>query len=607
MSRQQSVQDTKAVAALKGAIKDSRSIFIAAGVFGLAINVLMLTGPLYMLQVYDRVLASQSVPTLVALTGLVAGLYITLGFLDWIRQSIFTDAGSRFEDKLSEPAFEAVIGENMRDPGKLSERTLSSLRQIRKFYSGPAFPAIFDIPFSPMFYLVLFMLHWAYGLWAIFGTIVLVILAVINKQVSSASVQRAEELERHAQQTTMEVMRNVEVMEAMGMRGRMAEKWRGLSDESDQAIRKSSHSMGAFAASTKVFRLFLQSAILGLGAYLSIIGVSTPGAMIAASIIMGRAIAPIQSLVGQWRTIVSAGTAWTALKQQLEATADEADSMELPPIKGHLRLENVYSGPPSVRENTLRGISLEIEPGDMLGVLGPSASGKSSFARVVLGLWRARHGVVRIDGADVRTYSREQLGPQVGYLPQHVDLFSGSVMENICRFDPEATPQDIVAAAQAAGCHHMILALPDGYNTPVGVNGSYLSAGQRQRVGLARALYKEPNFVILDEPNSNLDNSGDQALANALHALKQRGATSVIIAHRPNAIVHCTKLAVIESGELKAFGPRDEILPKVLPKGAVPGVRPAQPLRAASSEDQAGTTMVKAVEPTGQTKGTGQS
>ncbi|MEM7766698.1 MAG: type I secretion system permease/ATPase [Pseudomonadota bacterium] len=587
MSRQPTGQETKAVIALRDAVRDSRGIFLTAGIFGLAINILMLTGPLYMLQVYDRVLASQSIPTLVALTVLVAVLYTTLGFLDWIRQSIFTDAGSRFEDKLSDTAFEAVIAENMRDPGKLSDRTLSSLRVIRKFYSGPSLAAVFDIPFSPMFYAVLFMLHWAYGAWAIFGTVVLVILAIVNKQVSSKAVARAEELERGAQQTTMEVMRNVEVMEAMGMRGRLAQRWRGLSDESDEAIRKSSHSMGAFAASTKVFRLFLQSAILGLGAYLSIVGLSTPGAMIAASIIMGRAITPIQSVVTQWRTIVTAGTAWQMLKQQMESAPDEADSMDLPPIQGHLRLENVYSGPPSVKENTLRGITMELEPGDMLGVLGPSASGKSSLGRVILGLWPSRHGVVRIDGADVRSYSRDKLGPQIGYMPQQVDLFAGSVMENISRFDPEASPQDIVAAAQAAGCHHLILALPDGYNTPVGVGGSYLSAGQRQRVGLARALYKDPNFVILDEPNSNLDNAGDQALANALHALKQRGATTVIIAHRPNAIVHCTKLAVIESGELKAFGPRDEILPKVLPKGAVPGVRPAQPLRAADESDRA--------------------
>jgi len=588
MSRQRPGQETKSILALRDAVRDSRGIFIAAGVFGLAINILMLTGPLYMLQVYDRVLASQSVPTLVALTVLVAGLYTTLGFLDWIRQSIFTDAGSRFEDKLSDRAFNSVIADNMRDPGRINDRTLANLRLIRKFYSGPSLGAIFDIPFSPMFYAVLFMLHWAYGVWALFGSVVLVVLAVINKQVSSKAVERAEELERGAQQTTIEVMRNVEVMEAMGMRERMAQRWRGLTDESDEAIRKSSHSMGAFAASTKVFRLFLQSAILGLGAYLSIIGVSTPGAMIAASIIMGRAITPIQSVVTQWRTIVMAAGAWQSLKKQMETAQDEPDSMDLPAITGHLKLENVYSGPPSMRENTLRGISLELEPGDMLGVLGPSASGKSSLGRVMLGLWPVRHGVVRIDGADVQTYSRSKLGPQVGYMPQQVDLFAGSVMENISRFDPEASPQDIVAAAQAAGCHHLILALPDGYNTPVGSGGSYLSAGQRQRIGLARALYKDPNFVVLDEPNSNLDNSGDQALANALHALKQRGATTVIIAHRPNAIVHCTKLAVIESGELKAFGPRDEILPKVLPKGAVPGVRPAQPLRAAGAGEANG-------------------
>ncbi len=559
---------------LKAAVAHSRRIFVLAGIFGLFINLLMLTGPLYMLQVYDRVLMSESIPTLVALTLLVAALYITLGILDWLRNVIFVDTGSRFEETLARPAFEAVIQANLKDPGRPNERALSSLRSLRKFYAGQALPALFDLPFSPLFFLVLFMMHWAYGAWALFGALALLAIAFINRQVSSKSVRRAEELERASHNQTAEITRNVEVMEAMGMRAPLAARWQGLLDNSDAAIRESSGAIGVFSAGTKVFRLFLQSAILGLGAYLSIIGQSTPGAMIAASILMGRAIGPIQQVVSQWRTIVNAASAWTHLRQTLEKLESPEQGMRLPPIRGELSFQGVYAGPPGTDANTLRLISFELEPGDSLGLLGPSASGKSSLARVMIGLWPARHGVVRLDGADIRGLSRDLLGPQIGYLPQQVDLFTGTVMENISRFSPQADPETVLAASAAADCHDMILQLPEGYDTQVGAAGCYLSAGQRQRIGLARALYGAPNFVVLDEPNSNLDGAGDQALLNAIAGLRARKATSVIIAHRPNAIVHCNKLMVLENGEVKAFGPREELLPRIMPKSAIASPAP---------------------------------
>jgi len=569
--------------ALQDAVAHARRVFLQAGIFGLFINLLVLAGPLYMLQIYDRVLQSGSVPTLVALTILVGGLYITLGILDWLRQVIFTEAGSRFEETLSRPAMDSVIQAQLRDPGQPARRTLNSLRVLRHFFAGQTLPALFDLPFSILFFLVLFLMHWAYGVWAVFGAIVLFGLALLNRRMSSERVERTEELERASQHHSSEIANNVEVMEAMGMRRPLLARWETLIDQADESLRRSNATIGAFAAGTKVFRLFLQSAILGLGAYLTIIGQSTAGAMIAASILMGRAIGPILQVVGQWRSIVSARESWRQLRGVLEEIETRDEPMALPPVKGRLQVQNVYAAPPNLNENTLRAISFDLEPGEVLGLLGRSASGKSSLARVMVGLWPTRHGSVRIDGAELAGFSREQIGPQIGYLPQHVELLSGSVMENISRFDPEAAPNGVLAAAEAAGCHDMILGLVEGYGTQVGAGGIYLSSGQRQRIGLARALYGAPNFVVLDEPNANLDTAGDQALLNAIEQLKARAATTIIIAHRPNAIVHCDKLLVLEEGEVKAFGDREDILPKIMPKGAVP-VSPRQDSKRAANE-----------------------
>ncbi|NBC20295.1 MAG: type I secretion system permease/ATPase [Alphaproteobacteria bacterium] len=555
---------------LQSAVAEMRRIFLQAGVFGLFINLLMLTGPIYMLQIYDRVLISHSVPTLVALTLLVAGLYITLGLLDWLRSLVFNSAGSRFEDLLADEAFERVVDDGLNKTGPGGEDTLTSLRTLRRFFSGQALPALFDLPFAPLFFLVLFMLHWAYGLWALFGAGLLFVLALANRQFSSRALERSEQLERATRRHMNETVANLETLEAMGMRGAMQRKWRGLINESDGALVKSGTSLGAFGSGTKIVRLFLQSAILGLGAWLSILGHSTPGAMIAASILMGRAITPVQQIVTQWRTIVSARSAWHEVQDALDRPAGQAGSIELPPIEGRLSLSNVFAAPPGSHKPMLRQISMDILPGDMIGLLGPSGSGKSSLARVMLGLWPAMHGVVRLDGAEIASHDRARLGPQIGYLPQQVDLISESVHANISRLAETPDSQAIIAAARAADCHEMILSLPEGYDTQVGPGGCHLSAGQRQRIGLARALYGDPQLVILDEPNASLDMSGEQALANALKALKARGASVVIIAHRPNAIAHCNKLAVLKSGQLAAFGPREDVLPKILSENARP-------------------------------------
>lgn len=545
------------------ALAKSRRTFIGLAIFSFFTSLLMLTGPLYMLQVYDRVLMSHSIPTLLALTLLVAALYLTLGLIEWCRQSLFSIAGSAIEERLAQPTMDAAFKQNLADPGKTSDQALRDLRTVRRFISSPALPALFDAPFAPLFFAVLFMLHWAYGVWALIGAFILICIALVNQLVNRKVLEEADQSERMAQAQANELLRQAEIVSALGMAGRLQARWKGLFDSSDGAITKSGSALGGFTSTTKAIRLLMQSGILGLGAYLSIIGTSTPGAMIAASILMGRAIAPIEQTVGQWRTVAGARSAWHALLDALSGAKQGDMPMTLPPISGRLSMEGVIAAPAGSRQPILKRLSLDIAAGEALGIIGPSASGKSTLARVLIGLWPAMAGTVRIDGADISSFPDGQLGPQIGYLPQRVDLFSGTVRENIARFDGNAPPEAIIEAARAAGCHELILRLPGGYDTEIGLAGAYLSDGQRQRIGLARALFGNPALVVLDEPNSNLDSEGDAALQSAIKGLKERGATVIIIAHRPNAITHCDRLLVMKDGEIGLLGPRDEVLSKL--------------------------------------------
>ncbi len=550
---------------LKSGLQASRGVFMHLGAFSFFLNLLALTGPLYMLQVYDRVLMSQSIPTLVALTGLVVILYATQFVLEWVRSNLFDAASSRFEEELGDRAVDAAMQSSLLHPGKGSERPLKDLRTLRRFFAGPAIKLVFDAPWAPIFLGVLFLLHPYFGLWAVFGAVVLIVLGLVNQSASSRLMQETEQMERVSNMRAIEVVQNAEVIDAMGMREPLRKRWREAFDGSDNALAGSGRILSGFTSGTKAFRMFLQSAILGLGAYLAVQGVSTPGAMIAASIIMGRAIAPIEQLVGQWRSVVSARDAWGSLSAFLEETPEGSEAMDLPPLRGFVSLENVYAAPPGIQKAVLKNISFKLEPGDVLGILGPSAAGKSTLARVLTGIWKPGSGDVRVDGADMATFPRHALGPQIGYLPQQSDLLSGTIRENISRFAPNASPEAIIEAAKAANCHELILRQSDGYDTEIGHGGAFLSAGQRQRVGLARAIYGNPNIVILDEPNSNLDAPGDQALQFAIKGLKERNATTLIIAHRPNAIAHCNKLLVLDEGTIKLFGPRDEVLEKIMP------------------------------------------
>lgn len=559
---------------LSEALFDLRKVFMGMAGFSLFTSLLMLTGPIYMLQVYDRVLASGSVSTLVGLTLLILVLYISLGALDWVRGGVLSASASRFEDVLGNMTLSASLANKLKDPGKAGDKPLRDLRTLRRFVSGPAIRALFDAPYSLIFFIILFLIHWSFGVLAVFGAAVLVGIAWINQRSSQTAMVQAEQLEQAAQMRVREITENAEVIEALGMREQLQTKWRDEFDRSDAAIVGSGNLLGGFVAGTKAFRMFLQSGVLGLGAYLTIIGASTAGAMIAASIITGRAIAPLEQLVGQWRSVTLAREAWTALRDALLGQTNRTGQMELPPVAGHLVCEHVSAGPPGAKKPFLKDIHFAIEPGDVLGIIGPSAAGKSTLARILAGVWPAQVGAVRVDGAEMSAWSRTQLGPQLGYLPQRVDLFSGTIRDNIARFQPGISDEHVIMAAKAAGCHDMILRLADGYDTEIGHSGAYLSAGQRQRIGLARAMFGTPAIVIMDEPNANLDNRGDVALQTAIAALKTRGATTIIIAHRPNAIAQCNKLLMLEDGRVRAFGPRDEVLAKVAPKQAGARVTP---------------------------------
>ena len=549
---------------LREALSASRGLFIWIGLFSLFINLLMLTGPIYMLQIYDTVLSSQSQSTLAALTGLVAALFLGLGCLEIVRGSLLQRVAARFEKHVQGPMFESAIALGLRDQGKAADQPLRDAKSVRQFLTSPAVTAAYDAPWSPAFLLLIYFLHPNLGMLALVGAVILVICAILNEVLTRHTFQSANDAAMKAQNTVSSIVRNVEAVEAMGMRDVLQRRWQAIASEADAASISAGDRNGMFTSSIKVFRLFLQSAMLGLGALLVIQQEITAGVMIAASIILGRALAPLEQGVGQWRTIVATRDAWSRLKALLAATPSEPERMPLPPAKGRLDVEQLYATAPGLSVPLISNIAFSLEPGETLGVIGPSGSGKSTLARALIGVWHPMSGSVRLDGAEIQKLDRKIFGPQFGYLPQEMELFAGTINENISRFELEPDPAAILAAAQEAGCHEMILRFPEGYETDIGPMGSHLSAGQRQRIALARALYREPKYLVLDEPNANLDGEGDTALGEAILKASRRGATVIVISHRPSAIKYVNKLLVIKDGTASAFGPREEIMQSAL-------------------------------------------
>lgn len=542
------------------ALAKSRRAFIGVGIFSAFINLLMLTGPIYMLQVYDRVLISKSMSTLIVLSLVMAGLYAFMGFLEWIRSRILVRIGNELEQDLSARTFGVWMTQGLY--GKLGQRNrpLDDLTTIKTFLSGAAPGALFDIPWAPLFIAVIWYLHWTLGLAALIGAIIITIVAVLNEVRTRGMLTESRQHLMQSRTVAEQAHRQSDAVTAMGMNSNMLSRW-GASHETGADLHtRGSDRAGGYSAITKSFRMFVQSSILGLGCALAVIQIITPGMMIAGSIIMGRALAPIQMAIGQWRGFVAARDAYDRLNTFYEMIPAAKDTLQLPEPKGHLRVEKLVGVPPGGKAAVLNNVNFEVPPGYALAVVGPSASGKSTLARMLVGIWPAARGDVRLDGATFDQWDRDVLGPHIGYLPQDVELFDGTIKENISRFTPNASDEAVVSAAQQAGVHAMITGFENGYNTPIGGSGSVLSGGQVQRIALARALYGDPKLIVLDEPNANLDREGDAALGRAIMQAKKRGASVVVMTHRESAIEAVDLLLVLAAGQQVDFGAKQQVM-----------------------------------------------
>jgi len=540
------------------AFKAYKGAFITVGAFSLVTNLLGLVPSLYMLQIYDRVLASRNYGTLWAISAIALGLIALLAALEWVRSYVLVRVGNRVEHEVNERIFSATFAQTLRQSGGNPAQALNDFTTVRQFMTGSGV-AFFDLPWAPIYLVVCFMLHPLLGFVSLFGLVVSTTLAYVSSRMTEPSLAKAQAFAIKSNAFANNNLRNAEVIEAMGMLGSIRARWSKFNSELLIQQSEASDKAGILTAISKNFRIAMQSAILGAGAYLVIEGSASPGTMIAASILMGKALGPIDQALASWKQVVQARTSWDRLTALLHLHPKTQTAMSLPAPRGVLSVENIVAAPPGVQSAILKGVSFHAVPGEVVGVIGPSASGKSTLARVLMGIWPAAGGKVRLDGADVYTWNKIELGPHVGYLPQDVELFEGTVAENIARFGPLESER-IVRAARIAGVHEIILRLPAGYETPLGPGGSALSGGQRQRIGLARALYGDPALVVLDEPNSNLDEAGEIALQQALAIFKQLGKTVIVITHRTSVLNSVDKLLVLNDGLVAAFGPRQDVV-----------------------------------------------
>ena len=544
---------------LQKALMNVKQSFYSVGVFSFFINLLMLVPPLYMLQVYDRVVTSRSENTLIMLTLLVVVLFITMGFLEFIRSRILVRVGNRLDQDLNADLFASMFKKSIKEPGQGGPQPISDMTSIRQFMTGNGPFAFFDAPWLPIYIAILFIFHVYFGIFAIFAALFLFGLAYWNEVSTKKILSEASNESIASSQYAGACIRNAEVVSAMGMENNLRERWlqKHLSFLSKQS--DASDKAGVIANISKTSRLMFQSLILGLGAYLAITDQVTPGMMIAGSIILGRALAPLDLMISTWKSFGAARSAYERLNKMFSDYPSQDRNMTLPAPVGALSCENILVTPPGSGIPVVRGVTFALLPGESMAIIGPSAAGKSSVARALLGVWPLMGGKVRLDGADVHAWNKDELGQHIGYLPQDIELFNGTISENIARFN-ELDPEKVVAAAKLAGVHELILRLPNGYDTYIAGNSGSLSGGQRQRVGLARALYGSPKLVILDEPNSNLDDQGEQALSSALELLKQAQVTVIVISHRKPILKHVDKILLMANGMVRGFGKRDDVL-----------------------------------------------
>ena len=541
------------------ALLSFKNTFFTVGVFSAISNLLMLVPSLYMLQVYDRVLASQNSVTLGMLTLMMLGAYLLMGALELIRSFVLVRVGARFDMELNKRVYTAAFEQNLKKAGGSAGQSLQDLTAIRQFLTGNGVFAFFDAPWFPLYLAVIFYFEPQLGWFSLGGTALLVFLAFVNEWVSKKPLSEANSMAIQSGALATNNLRNAEVIESIGMLPDLIGRWFKLHGKFLHLQAEASEKAGIVGALTKFVQVSLQSLVLGFGALLVIEGKMTAGMMIAASILVGRALAPVQQLIGVWKSFSSTRNAYERLVALLETYPKRSAGMALPAPTGALSVEGVSAAPPGSPVPVLKGVTFAIQPGDVLGVIGPSGSGKSTLARLLVGVWVAGIGKVRLDGADIYQWNKAELGPHLGYVPQDIELFGGTVGENIARFG-ELDSQAVVVAAKRAGVHDMILQLPKGYDTLLGDGGAGLSGGQKQRLGLARAMYGDPSVLVRDEPNSNLDDVGEHALVAAIQDLRQRGKTIVLITHRTSVIGITNKLLLLRDGTVAAFGPTDQVL-----------------------------------------------
>ena len=556
---------------LAEALRECRRAFRSVALFSGMVNLLMLAGPLYMLQVYDRVLSSRSVPTLIALSIFLVGAYAFQGVLDLIRSRVVVRSAAVLDQRLALAVHSAVIRLSVasRHPGD-GPQPVRDLDAIRGFLTGAGPIAIVDLPWVPVFLTICFLIHPWLGVASTIGAVTLFTMTLLTERASRAP---AKALAQDAGRRSIMVeaqRRGGETIMAMGMGGALGQRWAGVNNRYIAASASLSDVAGGFGSASKVLRLLLQSVILGLGAYLVIRQEMTAGAMVAASIMMGRALAPIETAIANWRAFIGARQAITRLSEALTRAAPKREVTSLPRPARSLEVEHVVMVAPGGTKPVVANVRFALKAGQAVGIIGPSGAGKTSLVRALVGIWRPAKGCVRLDGAALDQWDLDQLGQHVGFISQTVELFDGTISENIARMNVKPDADAVLRAAKAAGAHELILRLPNGYDTPIGEGGEALSGGQRQRIALARALYGDPFLIVLDEPNSNLDNEGEMALRQAIANLKTRGAIVVLIAHRPSVLAVCDHILVLANGEQKDFGTRDEIMQKMTRPVAAP-------------------------------------
>ncbi|MDG1802194.1 MAG: type I secretion system permease/ATPase [Paracoccaceae bacterium] len=557
-------QHAAGLAELRAARSESRKLYWAVGVFSFFANLLMLTGPIYMLNVYDRVLGSRSIETLIALSAIVAFLYGMMGLMDYVRGRVMGRAGARFQSRLDKRVFDAVMQMASRGAAPARNTGLNNLEAVQRVMTSPVLMALFDMPWTPLFLAGIFIFHPWLGMLALGGGVLLILVTLINQWTTRRPVTESNSKSARATHIARQLSDDAEMVQAMGMTKAAYTRWMGARQEALSATISSSDLTGTFTAMTKSLRLFLQSAMLGLGAYLVLQNELTAGAMIAGSILLGRALAPVEQAIGQWAMVQRGQQGWASLAELLTVVPVAQPRTALPRPDAVLDVQEATIIPPGQKAAALRMISFTVKPGQAVGVIGPSGAGKTTLARALTGVWPPAGGKIRLGGAALDQYEPEVLGQHIGYLPQRVQLFDGTIKDNIARMMMNADDAQVVAAAKSAAAHEMIVGLPDGYDTIVTAGGGLLSGGQIQRIGLARALFGDPVVVILDEPNSNLDNEGSMALNAAIKTLKAEGRAVLVMAHRPAAIQECDTVLMIEGGLKKAFGPKDEVLGKVV-------------------------------------------